>query len=113
MLSFITILLAIEIALFGILISEMGIIKFQPLGVSSPLKFTNAILKRFHFVFLLHEFRSRLIKHVISIPIKKRFRNVCRVGESEERFIAPKNLLVSSRKSSLSENVSCFNLFLL
>ena len=70
------------------------------------MKFTNASVKIFHFVFLLHEFTSRFSEQVISAPIKKGFRNFYRVRESEERFVAPKNLLMSQGKSSPLENVS-------
>ena len=41
----------------------------------------------------------------------ERHRNICRVRESENRFIAPRNII--NRLLSLSENVSWFNLFLL
>ena len=37
----------------------MGILHLQLLSLSLLLKFTNASVKRSHFVFLLHEFRSR------------------------------------------------------
>ena len=50
--------------------------------MSLPLKFTNASVKRIHFTFLLHEFRSRFSKQVISVSDKKKFRNICRVRES-------------------------------
>ena len=73
-------------------------LQFQSLSISLLLKFTNASVKRFHFVFLLHEFRSRFSKQMISVSVKKRFRNICRVRESDERFIAPKNLLMSQGK---------------
>ena len=66
-----------------------------------PLKFTNASVKRFHFVFLLREFRSRFSKHVISTAIKKRFRNIYRVREAEQRFIAPKKPVDVLRKLGL------------
>ena len=75
--------------------SEMGILQFQPLSTSLLLKFTNESVKRFHFVFLLHEFRSRCSKQVISVPMKKRFRNICRVRETEQRFNVSQNLLMS------------------
>ena len=68
----------------------MGVLQFQPL-----LKFTDASVERFHFVFLLHMFRSRFSKLVISVSIKKRFRNICGVRKSEEKFITAKNLLMS------------------
>ena len=71
-------------------------VHFQTIGMSLPLKFTNASVKRIHFTFLLHEFRSRFSnsKHVISVTIKKRFCNIYMVRESEERFVAPQNLLM-------------------
>ena len=65
---------------------------------TQPLKFTNASVKRTHFTFLLHEFRSRFSKQMISVSIKKRSCNVCRVRESSERFITSKNLLMSEGK---------------
>ena len=67
--------------------SVMGVLQFQSLSLSLLLKFINTSVKRFHFVCLLHEFRSRFSKQMISVSIKKRFRNICRVGESDERFI--------------------------
>ena len=76
----------------------MGVLQFQSLSTSLQLKFIDASVKTFHFVFLLHEFRSCSSKQKISVSIKKRFRNICRVGESEERFITPKNLLMSQGK---------------
>ena len=65
----------------------MGILQLHSLSISSLLKFINASVKRFHFVLLLHEFRSRFSEQVICIPIEKRFSNTCRVRESEERFV--------------------------
>ena len=41
-------------------------------------------------MFLLHRFWSRLSKQVISISIKKRFRNIWGVRKSENRFTSPK-----------------------
>ena len=35
---------------------------------------------------------------MISVPIKKRFRNIGWVRESDKKYIAPKNLLMSYRK---------------
>ena len=56
-------------------------------GMIDYPRFTiHATVERFHFVFLLHKFRSRLSKQVISISIKKRSRNIYQVGESENRF---------------------------
>ena len=93
-------------------ISMMGVLQFQSLSIGLLLKFTHASVKRFHFVFLLHKFRSRFSKEMISSSITKRFHNICRVGESDERFIAPRKTVdISRKKSSLSENVSGFNLF--
>ena len=77
--------------------SAMGVFQFQPLRISFPLKFTNATVKSGYFTFLLHEFRSRSSKHVISMTIKKRVRSVYRIRESKERFVAPKNLLMTSQ----------------
>ena len=76
----------------------MGVLQFQSLSMSLLLKLIDTIVKRFHFLFLLHKFRSRLSKQVISFSIKKRFRNICRVRESENRFITPRKLLMSSGK---------------
>ena len=70
--------------------SEMGVLQFQPLSISLLLKFNNASVKRFHFVFLLHEFRTRFSKQMIFVSIKKRFRNICPVRESDERLLLPK-----------------------
>ena len=84
---------------------------FQSPNISLLMKFTNASVKRFHFVFLLHEFRSHFSKQTISVFIKKRFRNICGDRESDERFITPKNLLMSEEKSPLSEKASRFNQF--
>ena len=64
----------------------MGVLQLQPLSTSLLLKFDNTSVKRFHFVFQLHESRSRFSKHIISVPIKRSFRNICGVRESEERF---------------------------
>ena len=75
-----------------------GVLQFQSLSTSLLLKLTNASVKRFHFVFLLHEFRSRFSKQMISVSSKKRFRNIRRVRESDEMFLAPQNLLMSIRK---------------
>ena len=72
----------------------MGVLQFRSLSMSLLLKFPDASVRRFHFVLLLHEFRSRFSKQVIAITIKKRFRNVCRVRQSEDRLVAPKNLLM-------------------
>ena len=79
-------------------ISEKGVLQFQPLSISLLLEFTDASVKRFHFVLLLHEFRSCFSKQVNSVSIKKRFRNICPERESEEGFIAPENLLMSKGK---------------
>ena len=103
---------AVELALFEILHIRNGL-QFQPLWKSLPLKFANASVKSLQFPFLLHEFRSRFSKHVISITIKKRFRSIYRIRESEERFVAPKktvdvireNLL--HRKMFLDSNYLC------
>ena len=92
----------------------MGILQFQPLIISWLLKFTIDSVKRFHLVFLLQEFRSRFSKQVITVPIKKRFRNIYRVRESEERFIAPKNLFMSGREIlSIGERLLIQTFFLL
>ena len=80
----------------------MGVLQFQSLSISLLLKFTNANVQRFHFVFLLHEFRSCFSRQMISVSNKKRFRNICRVKESDETFITPKNLLMSQRKFVVS-----------
>ena len=80
-----------EIAPFEILDIRNG---HPPILIAEP-KFTNVIVKRFHFLFLVPEFRSRVSKQVISVPIKRRFRNICRDRESEEKFTATRNLLMS------------------
>ena len=46
----------------GFYVSVMGVLQFQSLSINLLLKFTYASVKRFHFVFLLHEFRSRFSK---------------------------------------------------
>ena len=79
-------------------ISEMDVLQFESLSINLLLKFINTSVKRFHCVFPLHEFRSRFSKQMISVSIKKRLRNICRVRESDERFITPKILLMSSGK---------------
>ena len=103
----------VELALFEIL----HIRNVHPPIPTAENKFAaevhNASVQRFHFAFLLHEFRYRFSKQVISVPKKKRFRNICWVRESEVRFVAPKTSWCLKGKSSLSENVSWFNLFLL
>ena len=43
-------------------------------------------------MFLLHQFRSRLSKQVISISFKKRFCNIRWVGISENRFVSSQKL---------------------
>ena len=58
-------------------------------------------------MFPLHEFRSSFSKQVISVPIKKRFRNICRVRESEGRFIPQKKTV-----DVLRENPLCRKTFL-
>ena len=70
-------------------ISVMGILQIHSLSISLLLKLINTIVKRFRFVFLLHQFRSRLSKQVISISFKKRICNIRWVSVSENRFITP------------------------
>ena len=77
-------------------ISLMGVFQVQSLSINLLLMFTHECVKGFHFVFLLHEFRSRFSKQMISVAIQKRFRNICRVRESDERFTTTQNLLMSS-----------------
>ena len=88
-------------------IRNMGILQFQPLRTSLPLKFTNASVKRLHFIFLHHEFRSRFSKQMISITIKKRFRSIYRVRESSQKpvDVSRENLL--SRKTFLDSTYFC------
>ena len=76
----------------------MGVLQFQSLSMSFRLKLIVTCVKRFHFEFLPHEFRSRFSKQVLSVSIKERSRNICQVRESENRFITPKNLLMFSGK---------------
>ena len=66
---------------------QWGVLQIQPQRLSLPLKFTDASVRRINFTFLLHEFKSRFSKHVISITLKKRCRRIYRIWESEERFV--------------------------
>ena len=84
----------------------MGVLQFQSLSISLSLKLIDTIVKRFHFVFLIQKFSSRLSKQMISVTIKKRFRNICQVAESDESFITPKNVLMSLGKIVSIGNVS-------
>ena len=58
-----------------------------------------------------HGFRFRFSELMISVSIKKRFRNIRWVWYSNEKFITPKTCWCLQKISSLSENVSWFNLF--
>ena len=92
--------------------SEMGILQLQPLSTSLLLKSTNFVFQRFHFALLLHEFRSRFNKQMISIPIKQRSCNICWNRESDKRFVAPKTLVEVSKANLFhQENLFWFNLF--
>ena len=92
-------------------ISEMGVLQFQSLRIRLLLEFTNASVKRYHCVFLLLVFRSRFSKQMISVSIKKRFRNICRVRESDERFITSQKPVDVLMKIRLYRKMSRFNLF--
>ena len=67
------------------------------------LTFTNTPIERFNFLLLLHQVGSCLNKQLISISIKNRFRNILpNVRESDENFVAPEKLLMSSKKEESS-----------
>ena len=64
----------------------MGVLQFQSLSKSLLLKLIDTTVKRFHLMFLLHNFRPFLMKQMIFVPIKKRFPNICRVSKSKNRM---------------------------
>ena len=65
----------------------MGVLQFQSLNLSLLLQIINTIVKRLYFVFLFHQFVSRLSKHKISISSA-----TIEVRESENSFVTPWNI---------------------
>ena len=55
------------------------------LSISLLLELIDTTVKRSHLMFLLHKFRSCLIKQRILVSIKKWFPNICRVRKSKNR----------------------------
>ena len=87
----------------------MGVLQFQSLRISLLPMLTNTIVKRFHLMFLLHQFGSCLGEQVIPVSIKKRFRNFRGARISENRFIAcslKHQQVALSRKTRLDSTFS-------
>ena len=79
--------------------SIMDVLQFQSLSMSLLLDLIDTIVKRFHFVFLLHEFKSRFSKQVISVPSRRDFATFAGLENLMKRFFTPQNLLMSERKT--------------
>ena len=64
-------------SLSGVDMSEMGVLQFPSRNTSLLQKFTSAKVYSCHVGFLVHEFRPRFRKQIISGSINKRLRNIC------------------------------------
>ena len=66
----------------------MGVLQFQSLSISLLLKLIDTTVKRFHLMFMHHNFRHCMIKQMIFVRIKKRFPNICWVSKPKNRMNA-------------------------